>query len=99
MERTKVHPHPVGLAAGLTAGIAYTICAATVALWPTQTLGFFASWFHGIDLTKIVGLVQLTFGNFIVGLIGIVLSLYIIGFVYALFYNMCYAHCKKRKWI
>ena len=99
MEKTKVHPHPIGVAAGFTAGIVYIICATVVTLWPTQALNFFANWFHGIDLTKIAVPVQLNFRNFIVGLLSVVLSFYIIGLIYGLLYNLCYHHCKKRRWI
>lgn len=99
MADTKVHPHPIGVAAGLTAGVVYLICAVVITLWPTQILKFFASWFHGIDLTKLAIPVQLTLGRIILGLISIVLFFYFIGFIYGLLYNLCYIHCKKRKWI
>ncbi len=99
MEKPDVSPHPRGLAAGLTAGIVYIICAAAVTLWPAQSLRFVALWLHGIDLTKIAAPVQLTVGKFVLGLFGVVLSFYILGVVYGLLYNLCYAHCKRKKWI
>lgn len=99
MEKTKVHPHPMGVAVGLTAGIVYIICSAVVALWPIQSLRFFANWFHGIDLTKIAAPIQLTFNGFVIGLFSVVLFFYLIGLICALLYNICYAHCKKRDWI
>ena len=99
MEKISVHPHPIGVATGLTAGIVYTICAAAVAIWPKFTMSFFTNWLHGIDLTKISAPIQLTFGKFIIGLFSVVLFFYLIGLVYGLIYNACYAHCKKRKWI
>jgi len=99
MGKISMHLHPIGVAAGLTAGFVYIICAVAVALWPTQLLRFFAAWFHGVDLTKIAVPVQLTFSKFIFGLFGIVLFFYLVGFIYGLFYNLCYVHCKKRGWI
>ena len=99
MEKTKVHPHPIGVAAGLTAGIVYLICAVVVTLWPTLSLRFFANWFHGVDLIKIATPVQFTFWTFILGLLSAILFFYVIGLVYGLLYKLCYAHCKKRKWI
>ena len=99
MEKTNIHPHSIGVAAGLTAGIIYVICAAAVVLWPTLSLRFFASWFHGIDLTQISVPVQLAFNGFITGLFSVVLFFYFVGLIYGLIYNLCYAHCKKRRWI
>ncbi len=100
MEKTNLHyPHPAGVAAGLTAGIVYAVCAAVVTLWPTQALSFFANWFHGIDLVKIAVPIQITASSFVVGLIGVIISFYIVGFIYGWLYNICYIHCKKRKWI
>lgn len=98
MKKTR-HPHPIGVAAGLTAGITYLLCAAAVALWPTQSLRFFSAWFHGIDLTKVSVPVQLTVSKFIIGLISVMLFFYLTGLIYGLIYNLCYAHCMKRKWI
>jgi len=95
MEKTKAHPHIIGVAAGMTAGFVYAICAAAIIIWPTQALNFFNNWFHGIDLTKIARPMQLTFSNFIIGFLGIVLTFYFIGLIYSLIYNICYSHCKK----
>ncbi len=91
--------HPTGFAFGLTAGLAYALCAALVALWPAQTVNFFSNWFHGIDLTKIYAAPQITPGNFITGLIGVIIAAYLVGAFYAWVYNKCVGHCKKRNWI
>ena len=99
MEKISVNSHLKGVAVGLTAGIVYVLCVIVVALWPAQSLLFFASWFHGIDLTEIAVPVQLTFGNFITGLFSVVVFFYFAGFIYGLIHSLCYAHCKKRKWI
>ena len=99
MEKTNAHPHLIGAAAGLTAGVVYTLCATVIALWPTQTLNFLNNWFHGIDLTKIAVSTQFTFGKFAAGLIGVLVTFYVIGLIYGIFYNMCYSHCEKRGWI
>ncbi|HIG93132.1 MAG: hypothetical protein QT02_C0004G0042 [archaeon GW2011_AR9] len=99
MEKDKIHPHPVGMAAGLTSGIIYVVCTAAVALWQTRTVAFFATWFHGIDLMKIAIPLQLTWGSFLGGLLGIVVVGYLVGLIFGAMYNLCYGHCKKRKWI
>lgn len=98
-DTTLHHVHPTGLAFGLTAGLVYVLCAALVALWPAQTVNFFSNWFHGIDLTKIYVVPQITFGNFITGFIGAVIAAYLVGAFYAVVYNKCVAHCKQRGWM
>ncbi len=95
----KLYLHPFALAAGLTSGIVYGVCAAAVWLWPRQTVGFFATWFHGVDLMRIAAPLQLTVSNFVLGLIGTVLFAYVVGLLFAWLYNRCYVHCRKRKWI
>lgn len=90
------HVHPTGLALGITAGIAYTLCAVAVAFWPVQFVRFFNSWFHGIDLSKIMAAAQITIGNFVVGLVGIMVVAYLTGAFYAWMYNKCVRHCQRK---
>ncbi|MEM3126607.1 MAG: DUF5676 family membrane protein [Candidatus Woesearchaeota archaeon] len=86
MEEKNLHyAHPAGIAAAVTGGIIYALCAFFVTMWPEQALSFFASWFHGIDLTKIAVPVQLTFGSFIVVLIETMVFFYLIGLIYGWF--------------
>ncbi len=91
--------HPTGLAFALTGGLLYVICAAFVALWPRGTISFFSKWFHGINLTEIAATTQITVGNFMIGLAGVVITAYLTGAFYAWTYNKCVAHCIKRGWI
>ncbi len=95
----KHYLHPTGLAAALTGAIIYTLCSLAVWLWPAQSISFFSRWFHGIDLTKIAVTPQITVSGFVLGLIGVIIVLYLVGLIYAWFYNKCVQHCKKRKWI
>ena len=95
----KHYPHPTGLALAITSGIVYTICAIAIWLWREQTVRFLTTWFHGIDLTKIISDTPITLGVFFIGLIGVMLSAYIFGFIYAWLYNKCTEHCKKKGWI
>lgn len=99
MEKTTPHyAHPTGLAAAITAGVVYTVCAAFVALWKTQAVRFFNDWFHGIDLSALPA-PQLTWGAFLRGLVEVVLFFYLVGLLYGWTYNKCVDHCKKRGWI
>ncbi len=95
----KQYVHPTGLAAALTGAIIYALCSLAAWLWPKQSIGFFSQWFHGIDLTKIAVTPQMTVSGFVLGLIGMIVVLYLVGFVYAWIYNKCTWHCKKKKWI
>ena len=96
IKQSSLYVHPVGLALSITAGITYTLCAAAVALWPVQFVRFFNSWFHGIDLSKIMTAPQITISNFIVGLLGIMMAAYLTGALYAWVYNKCIGHCKRK---
>lgn len=98
-KNTPHYAHPTGFALGITAGILYIICALLVLAWPMQTVKFFSLWFHGIDLTRIAVLPQITIGMFLTGLIGIVLAGYLVGVLYSWVYNKCVVHCKRKGWI
>lgn len=91
--------HPTGLAFALTAGVVYVVCAILVALWPQQSISFFGSWFHGVDLTKIAVAPQITIVSFVVGLISVIIFAYLVGALYAWAYNTCTDHCKRWGWI
>ena len=95
----KKYEHPTALAAGTTGVVVYTLCSAAVALWPIQTIGFMATWFHGIDISKIAIETSITIKSFFIGLVSVFIVIYIISFIYATLYNLCVNHCKNRKWI
>ncbi len=79
-----------GFSLALTAAAVYTACAVAYALWPAATLGFFNGWFHGIDLALLApaGGKGLTLGVFFYGLLGVTLSGFVIGVVYATVHNL-----------
>jgi len=91
--------HPTGAALSVTSGIVYTVCAVFVKLWPSQSIRFFSDWFHGIDLTRIAVIPQITVGNFLRGLIEVLIFAYLAGALYAWLYQKCEEHCKRKKWI
>lgn len=78
-----------GFSLALTAAAVYAACAAAYAFWPAATLGFFNAWFHGIDLALLTpaGGKGLTLGVFFYGLLGVTLSGFVIGVVYATVHN------------
>lgn len=97
--KEKIYEHPAGLALGIASGIVYAICALLVALWPVPTIRLFSSWFHSIDLTKIIAGKGITFGSFLLGLIEIVIAAYLFGVLSAWLYNKCFAHCRRKGWL
>ncbi|MBI4441482.1 hypothetical protein HY639_04905 [Candidatus Woesearchaeota archaeon] len=99
MEKTLHYAHPTGFAAGLTAGLMYMLCAAAVTVWPDQMLTYFSEWFHIVNFKAIFVPPQITMLSFFRGLVTIMLFAYVTGFFFALLYNICVAHCKKKGWI
>ena len=93
------YAHPTGFAVGITSGIVYTACAIFVTLWPIQALRFFNDWFHGVDLTIIGKIPSITIGSYVRGLIEVMVFSYIVGVLYALLYQACEQHCRRKKWI
>lgn len=91
--------HPTGAALSVASGIIYAACAIYVKLWPMQAISFFNNWFHGIDLTQIAVIPEITAGSFIRGLISIMIFTYLAGALYAWLYQKCEEHCKRKKWI
>ena len=100
MEKGTLHyAHPTGFALGLTSCVLYTACAAAVKLWPAQTVGFFNSWFHGVDLMRIFDPTKLTWSMFFKGLVSVLVVAYLSGVLYGWLYNKCVDHCKRKGWI
>ena len=78
-----------GFAAAITFAVVYAVCALVFALFPDATLGFFDAWFHGLDLRLLVppGGMALTTGTFFYGLVGVSLTAFITGVVFAVVNN------------
>lgn len=94
-----IHPHPTGLALGLTAGIVYLGCVFIAALRPTFSFNIMRFWFHSVDLERMYMQPQITMYSFIIGLITVVVFFYVVGAIFAGMYNLCLKHCVKKKWI
>lgn len=85
-----LQPLRFGLAAAVTFSLIYVVCALAVLLFPEGTLGFFNSWFHGLDLALLrpPGGRPLTFGQFIYGLFSAAAASFIVATTLAGFYNL-----------
>lgn len=80
----------VSLSLAITMVMAYLVCAFFVYLFPTGTLLFFNTWFHGIDLTKIASSRPMAFIDFIIGFISTFLVSYLTGAIFTVIYNTSY---------
>jgi hypothetical protein len=87
MER--VSPWALGGALAITVAVLYAVCAAAFALAPGATLDFFNAWFHGLNLAGLqAGAKPFTLGVFLYGLVGIAVTAFVTGAVFAAFYNL-----------
>ncbi|RJQ49297.1 MAG: hypothetical protein C4528_00895 [Gammaproteobacteria bacterium] len=84
-----INPSVLGVSLALTFGVLYSICAAAFALWPETAFAFFNAWFHGMDLRLLQpeGGRAVTLNGYFYGLIGILITAYVAGVVFALLYN------------
>lgn len=72
-------------ASALTVGFIYVACALLVAVFPELFKAIAVSWFHGMDLAQIwTGEPR---GNFVLGLISAVGGAWLVGYIFAWFYN------------
>ena len=79
--------HKLSLAAALTTGIAYVICAAFTAIAPEVALRFLGWMLHLVNVEQFAGDVRLTFGSFILGLLPILFYTYLAAWIFAAIYN------------
>lgn len=78
----------VGVALAITLAILYAGCAAAFVLAPQVTLDFFNAWFHGLNLAGLQsGAKPFTVGIFVYGLVGLSVTAFVTGALYALCVN------------
>jgi len=82
----KLNANRVGLALAGVMGILSIVCALLLVLIPGFTLNFFGNIFHGIDITQIAK-TSVTFSEFLIGLIEVLIGSYLIGWIFARVYN------------
>lgn len=87
MER--LNPWLLGCTAAITFSIVFSVCALAVTLFPDGTVNFFNAWFHGLDLALLrpPGGRPLTFGQFFYGLVGVVVTSFAVGTLFAAVHN------------
>ena len=73
-------------AAAATTAIVYIVCRLLVGLFPDISMNVAKSWFHGIDISKISAW-NLSLESFILGIITASITAWLVGYVFATFYN------------
>jgi len=82
----KHHPVSTAHAAGATTAVVFVACRFLVGLFPDWMFAIGQSWFHGIALQKL-GTADLVTGNFFSGLVSATVSAWLVGYLFAYFYN------------
>ena len=82
----ELNPRKTALSLAFVFGIFYVVCAVLFAVAPSATLGLFNSLFHGIDINQIAK-DSISFGETAVGFVVTVVFAWIVGWVFAAFYN------------
>jgi len=87
-----VRPWVLALPAAGTLGIVYVVCAAVVALLPEVAGQISSVVFHGLVFQA----TPIPAASFVAGLALTVMGTFVITVVFAMLYNSCVGHCKKR---
>lgn len=82
----KHEPNVTANALALTTAVVYVICRILVSVFPDSMIQIAQSWFHTIGLNTLSGW-NLSAGSFILGLVSSSLSAWLIGYIFASFYN------------
>ena len=83
----KLNIQKFSLAAAVTMGVIYIVCAAFVSLWPEFSLQLFGWLVHLINVDKFAGDVKITVLGFIVGLVQAVVYTYIGALLFSWLHN------------
>ena len=84
----KLNMWRIGAVLALTTAIVNTVCAVAVYLNPEGFIAFVNSWSHGIDLSLIRSEKAWTVGDFLIGLVGVSLTGFVSGAIFAWCYNL-----------
>ena len=79
-------PMATGNAAAATTAVVFVACRLLVGVFPNFMFVIGQSWLHGVQLTK-MSTWNVPTGTFLFGLISSSLFVWVVGYVFALFYN------------
>lgn len=83
----KHNPMATANAAAGTTVVVFLVCRLLVGLSPEGMFTVAQSWFHGIALTQL-NTWDISFGAFVLGLISSTVFAWLVGYLFAWFYNM-----------
>ena len=81
-------PMATANAIAATVAVAYIVCAVSVLLFPDLAMTVARSWFHEIDISTTTLSTQTNPSSLVLGFIAATVSGWILGYVFAGFYNM-----------
>lgn len=73
-------------AAGVVTAVVFVVCRSAFLYAPELSMNIARSWFHGIDINKIVA-TTIPADNFILGLVSATVSAWLVGWLFASTYN------------
>jgi hypothetical protein len=84
----RMNPWRTGVALSLTVAIAYAVCAALYALWPSQGVDLLNAIFHGLDFHKLEPSQSFTFLMFLYPLVIFVIWGFAVGTLFAWLHHL-----------
>ena len=79
----KLNKQRFALRSALVMGGLYVLCTAFVALFPVFAMKLTAAMFHMVEISKSAGSFQVTFSNFVLGIIPLLFYTYILAWLFA----------------
>ena len=84
----KLNPLRTGGATALAAAVLNMVCAAVVYLFPGAMIDFVNAWMHGLNLSVLASDKPFTLGGLVFGLFNVSLSGFLVGALFACYYNL-----------
>ena len=83
----KHNPSTTANAAAATIAVIYVVCALFFVIAPDLSMAITKTWFHGIDISLIDARTA-TVGSFTLGLVSGTISAWLVGYLFAVLYNI-----------
>jgi len=87
-DKDPLNPRVVSLSLAFVFGIVYLVCALLFVLFPIGMMFATSTMFHGFDMMAIARTNTIGFGNVLFGLIEIIILGLLIGWLFAVIYNI-----------
>ncbi|MBI2086119.1 hypothetical protein HYT74_02140 [Candidatus Daviesbacteria bacterium] len=83
----KTQSYAIPNALAVTTALIFVVCRILVGIFPDLSFAVAQSWFHGIEVSK-QGTWDLSMPTFILGLISVTISAWIIGYIFVKIYSL-----------